>query len=340
MNYTENYRLPQWEEGDRVMRLDFNRMCGVLEDALTASGRARRRLERLARDAYRQTVQDWVHHGCGGLTDSMWVNALESREAAGGDGHGWTGQYGLFQGPGAGATLEGIVGSAKEEARIDTNPLHAEQCRRAAVTFTSDGFGVLESVVVWSLWNGASTLNSEFTFTITCTRLDTGEVVGTAGPFESSSSKSTYLQSTRRLDFPLEKNISYRLEYKLPDENGFCGDNGFLMATTFFKPNTTALFLADREPLATIEKTVTAPDVAEGAIGILRWRGDGAPVLLVNGTALEAVREREAINALGESCRETEYSLEPLPEGEFTLTLDMVRGEGDLYVFDYGLIWR
>ena len=28
------------------------------------------------------------------------------------------------------------------------------------------------------------------------------------------------------------------------------------------------------------------------------------------------------------------------PEGEFTLTLDMVRGEGDLYVFDYGLIWR
>ena len=35
MNYTENYRLPQWEEGDRVMRLDFNRMCGVLEDALT-----------------------------------------------------------------------------------------------------------------------------------------------------------------------------------------------------------------------------------------------------------------------------------------------------------------
>ena len=49
---------------------------------------------------------------------------------------------------------------------------------------------------------------------------------------------------------------------------------------------------------------------------------------------------REAINALGEICRETEYSLEPLPEGEFTLTLDMVRGEGDLYVFDYGLIWR
>ena len=31
MKYTENYRLPQWEEGDRILRTDFNRMCADID---------------------------------------------------------------------------------------------------------------------------------------------------------------------------------------------------------------------------------------------------------------------------------------------------------------------
>lgn len=42
MNYTENYHLPQWEETDRIMRVDFNQMCadmeaGLAENAETSS---------------------------------------------------------------------------------------------------------------------------------------------------------------------------------------------------------------------------------------------------------------------------------------------------------------
>lgn len=36
MNYTENYHLPQWEETDRIMRVDFNQMCADIESGLTA----------------------------------------------------------------------------------------------------------------------------------------------------------------------------------------------------------------------------------------------------------------------------------------------------------------
>lgn len=34
MNYTENYHLPQWEEQDRVMRLDFNSAMASIEAGL------------------------------------------------------------------------------------------------------------------------------------------------------------------------------------------------------------------------------------------------------------------------------------------------------------------
>ena len=34
MNYTEKYHLPQWEENDRVMRMDFNQMCDNIESGI------------------------------------------------------------------------------------------------------------------------------------------------------------------------------------------------------------------------------------------------------------------------------------------------------------------
>ena len=34
MNYTEKYHLPQWDETDRIMRTDFNRMCRDMEAGL------------------------------------------------------------------------------------------------------------------------------------------------------------------------------------------------------------------------------------------------------------------------------------------------------------------
>ncbi len=36
MNYTTNYHLPQWDETDRIMRTDFNRMCADMENGLNS----------------------------------------------------------------------------------------------------------------------------------------------------------------------------------------------------------------------------------------------------------------------------------------------------------------
>ena len=40
MNYTKNYHLPQWDETDRIMRVDFNQMCADMEAGLNKNAQA------------------------------------------------------------------------------------------------------------------------------------------------------------------------------------------------------------------------------------------------------------------------------------------------------------
>ena len=66
MNYTENYHLPQWDETDRIMRVDFNRMCADIDEGLDKNKQATGKLsqhcdaqdkllsDRLLRLAYNQ----------------------------------------------------------------------------------------------------------------------------------------------------------------------------------------------------------------------------------------------------------------------------------------------
>ena len=51
MNYTENYHLPQWEETDRVMRVDFNAAMERLEAGLTDGTSKREALAKELRSA-------------------------------------------------------------------------------------------------------------------------------------------------------------------------------------------------------------------------------------------------------------------------------------------------
>lgn len=38
MNYTQNHHLPQWDDGDRIMRTDFKQMCADIEAGLDQAG--------------------------------------------------------------------------------------------------------------------------------------------------------------------------------------------------------------------------------------------------------------------------------------------------------------
>ena len=51
MNYTENYHLPQWDETDRIMRTDFNKMCADIEGGMSGNAQAAARAQATADSA-------------------------------------------------------------------------------------------------------------------------------------------------------------------------------------------------------------------------------------------------------------------------------------------------
>ena len=342
MNYTENCHLPQWDGDDRVLRTDFNEAFAVLEKIGTDHARVRAVADGLVRDAYRCCVRQRVLHGGAEISDAAWINPLCSLEDAGGEGHGWGGKYGICLGTAALPIWEGAAGSSEEEAFISTVPTYTEKSKKAVVQFTSDGYGMLERVLVWS-WMNSHYTSEEYTFSITCTRLDTGEVVKEAGPFTSSSSQTVYKTTWCKVDFPMEPHVSYRMEFSVPEEAKFYGLGGFVMACSVYSnpPNQiTALSFSERTAPSTLTKTVVPPEDLKRATGIVRWRGAGSTALSVNGEEMTHIYSREVYNAMGEPCTETTFSINRLPEGPFELTLRMDRGDGDLIVYDYGLIWN
>ena len=84
MNYTKNYRLPQWVKEDRIMMDDFNAMNSSIENGLTrtaaqaaeASNKADTAVQ--TANSARQDVQTWKNYAVGsytgkGLGQSMMV---------------------------------------------------------------------------------------------------------------------------------------------------------------------------------------------------------------------------------------------------------------------------
>ena len=334
MNYTENCRLPQWEETDRVLMGDFNDAFAALEEIGADHRRLRTMTGNLGRDLYRKEVQSRVRHGKDGETDGMWVNALETREAAGGEGHGWNGRYGVGFGESGMPTVKGIAAGAKEEDYLSTVPSYTYKSAHAAVSFTSDGYGTVEHIATWT-WAHSGYSQKNFSFKITMTRLDTGETAGEAGPF--TAVPGGHLQCL--VNFPLEAGVSYRLEFNLPENHAFSGTGGFLLGSTHEPANRTPLMsLVPRAAEKTIETPLAAPP-SKSAVGIVRWAGEGAVSLRAGDQPLTPVRTRESGNAEGQVCQETEFTTNSLPTGPFTLVLEM-EPAGTMTVFDYGVIWQ
>ena len=333
MNYTENCHLPQWEEQDRVLRTDFNDAFSKLEEIGTDQARVRSVEDKLIRDAYRREVQNRVHHGPGGTLDGMWVNALTTREDAGGDGHGWNGKYGVSLGGGYLPTVEGIKPTIQEISEISIVGDTANYKYQAAAEFVSDGYGTMTGLACY--FNRWYNSKENMTITIRFIRLDTKEQVAQAGPLTSGAGLYTMFP----VNFPLEAHIPYRVEFDYPEGSQYPGLAGFCFASQYYN-GTTWMTFGPRQAAGTITKKVDAPEDAKSVVGILRWSGGGTASLEINKAKPEPVKSRETVNAFGETCTETEYRIDPLPAGTLSVVLRMKQSGEALKVFDYGLIWQ
>lgn len=75
MNYTENYQLPQWEETDRIMRIDFNDAMAGIERGLSHEKTERLALEeqmRLAEAGTSAAARTAIQNGLFRLAYNRW----------------------------------------------------------------------------------------------------------------------------------------------------------------------------------------------------------------------------------------------------------------------------
>lgn len=341
-NKSEHLNLHLWVPQDDFLRTEFNENFTALDAAL---GSASDRLDNLSggliREFYRQAVRQRVETGSAIISELMWINALASEEDTTCTiaKSAWNGRYGLSMGHQTPPTLEGIRATAQKISAISTVPTYTEQGRTAAMTFTSDGDGTMTSVLVWSWMNDHYT-SYEFTYTLKLTRLDTNEVVGTAGPYSSASHPSVYYGMPRDVKFPLEKGVSYRLEYSCPEDATFYGKASFSLVDKATTSQFDDLeFLVPPIYHSHID-TVAPPTWARSASAVMHWNGDADLTLSVNDKALTASGTRDSVNADGIACRETEFSLNPLPDGDLTVRMTMWKGDGPSHLYDYGFIWK
>ena len=350
MDYTANHHLPQWEKSDRIMMDDFNAAMADIEAGLnqvqdSSDGgfesvelnmdRLRAVLSDIARDAYRRAVAQRIASGSAGSWDSMWINCLYSKEEV---GESWSGGYGIHFNSAA-PTVAGITNSATKIDYISLVPTYTYQSRRAAIQFTSDGDGVLQSVSLVTEAQDYTT--TDFTFHITMKKADTGEVLAQAGPFVTEHSDNSSSYFWREVNFPLSAGVRYELEFFAPENSGWRRVLQFKLANNRGYGDVNSILLAPWQPGSTvITKTVTPPDWAGAATGLVRWAGTGSVTLSVNGQALAAGQTRSCLNAQGKSCQETEFPLDTLPAGPLTVTAAVTQGAGAMSLFDYGLLWR
>ena len=351
MEYTPNHHMPQWVKSDRIMMDDFNAAFASIEtgldkaqataaDVLGAAQSTDTRLRTIAadlsRDFYRLAIQQKLQHGTAGITDSMWLNAFNCREDAPGI---WCGGSGLAL-SGKKATVAGIKATAEELSYICTVPGYNNQGHTAAVTFTSDGYSILESVEIYTEVN-VNYASTDVDFTIFLYEDKTGKLVGQAGPFRTEQAPKSDCIYARQVNFPLAEGVKYRMEFSIPSGQGYQRVTYFALGTSRSPyVQTAALILKNQPTKSSTSHTITAPAWASGGIGIARWSGSGSVSLAVNGKNLPAVRTRQYPNAAGTQCKETEFQLAALPGASMTLGASIQKGSGNLFLYDVGILWK
>ena len=175
MNYTENYHLPQWDETDRILRTDFNRMCADIEKGLDKSeqtaGKSWDRLRRLAYNHYCMVQK---------MDPAPWQiglfqqNPAKNQEGIGGTEAYWEGVR--FAGKAETPLTNEILANCLHtvtEMKVNKNQL--SQSTPMTATFQPPASGVIQNFALQGRYTDC-TLRDIFQFRITLTNQDTGVV--------------------------------------------------------------------------------------------------------------------------------------------------------------------
>ncbi len=333
MNYTTNYHLPQWDEGDRIMRTDFNRMCADMEaglnsiDTRAAENKkgAQTHLSGLDKGLFRLAYNHYCmlkdmdpqpaqigmfYHNVGEdpLTGSVQVEGARYMAL----GQGTTNIATFFN------SFE-IVSSMKN---VPGNP---SACVPQVLSFRSPLAGWITQLLY------VINQSSMRSFRLRLKNLNTGEVEWVKQLDLPANETSGYPTSW----IPFHANVPYHLIV----EPVKVRDSG----TLEFRPLSSGnvAFFYSNYPGCTTSQTLTDFEVSQGGMAIVRCKlgGTGGTVTLTwNGQKMEPAMIRTVTDD-GVPIQEWIYvRKDPLPRiNEFTVTFQC-NMDGDILFYDWGAI--
>ena len=324
MNYTTNYKLPQWEEIDRIQMEDFNAAMANIEEglnvgeqnradtALTLEQEMLTRLRKVGYDLYQSAARNI----CAGVIDNCLkgsvLNCMKSSEEL-------SRITGMLHMDGGGCMIGTSTGMtlAKLNAAIysweNGTASSVSAAATAKVSFRSSFRGTIKSLGVW--YNRTSSVSSaQLSLYVRLYDLTTSSYAYKSDKLTSAVLGAVDTAETLTVSIPVEPHHNYRLEL-YTSGSVFSGTIGFGTKGTEALTGTVTGSPMNSGALS----ESTAQDVpAAQAVAVLHYSGGSqAPTVTVNGTAMAVSASRAGTSLRGSACTE----LELLLEGELTGTL-------------------
>lgn len=351
MNYTDNYKLPQWEEEDRVMRTDFNQMCADIDEGLSGlSGGLAEAREEAARQA--QAARDHVAGSIYRAAYNHWSMLAEAEEQPR--------QLGLFRQRLDGAALpsgvkgmlqrEGFAWTARGGAEITGETLKAAATETSSLFINKNMPGQTSSLVVTFTAPSGILLNNinlggdyrrlgsdnRFDFQLVLTNMTTGqtEIRKTLSSQMSESGYSIgftinwYLRTGHKYKLELvPMSSTYDMVFGLKNET-----KGKFHITSY-----------DMEP-AELSWTMSEETSSKGGLVLARYTTcgqAGTPTLQWDGKTLTPRKVRTITDGQGRTMQEAEFKRDEAISARSSMKLMLncpENGEMSLYCWGAVLI--
>lgn len=338
MEYTKNYHLPQWEETDRIMRVDFNQMCADIEEGMSENREAGEELAQRITAAEAGAVGA-AQAGLFRLAYNHWhyLDALASKPR----------QMGFFQQSfGKDQTaVEGMLqlddccwmANGEETLSMDnirpsfvpgTGLSSTENTKTAFATFTAPYSGYLTYVGLHGSTYSTENVRTTYTARIYENGIQIAEKTGNFSILQGSS----YGSHRFSVEATLHAGKQYRVTVTLAD----------------FPASVTLAFSAKQDPL-----TVSGVQLAEAAVSQQFQTGESSQggLILVHykpygtGGTLTLDWEGETltphltrnITRNGTAMKEAEFRISKTIPGDSTVTLDLqCANKGELFLYGWG----
>ena len=341
MNYTENYHLPQWDEGDRILRKDFNQMCADLEEGLTgnretAAGANQAAAEQAESRAFDRVCRLAYNHYCFAQAAKPFprqVGVFHQDTSVSMEGLENMSKYDGYaqMNYGSAPAAEDFFNSLEKPTPMDTSlpPYNLAM----TIRFNAPTNGTIKTMTIHFIRKEDYPQAVTFPFTLTCKDLTTGKTTKEVNI--SAILPTNYTEWDIKFTAGVEFHQSHRYEIQIRADNA-----GLALVTGTLTDKDFSVDFTSTGPEASAVHVFREPEENLGFVAVVTCEMTGStsePKLLFDGEEIPCWWIRDVGNGSGKTIHEAVFRKnQPVKDGDrMALALSCQLG-GDIILYSWG----